>query len=280
MAAQHPPELIQSVQAQANLRLRFGLVILAIMLVAISFWGPTHPETNVLEIAAFAVVYVSYTLAALYASRRPDRIAPDTLVVATAILDPLVVTVWLSMAGASSLLVVGFYLFTILGFGFRIGARAMHICQAVSMLGLGVVSSVSPIWRAQPFFAMSHIVLLLVVPLYAGSLIRKVQAARAAAERASLAKSQLLAKVSHELRTPLTGIVSTASLIEAQSREGESAQRARSIVDLALGLDLEIKQLLDLSRIESGRDAHQEIAFDLRQVTDHVASTLAPIAAG
>jgi len=279
LSRSHPPELIQSVQAQADLRMRFGLVMLAVMLVALYFWGPTHPDTHVLEIAGFAFVYIAYNLAALYASRRHDVIPPQALVMATAILDPLVVTFWLYIAGQSSLLVVGFYLFTILGFGFRIGAAAMHVCQAVAILGLGAVAIASPIWRAQPFFALSHIVLLLVVPLYAGVLIRKVQAARDAAERASLAKSQLLAKVSHELRTPLTGIVSTASLIEAQSREGDSAQRARSIVDLALGLDLEIKQLLDLSRIESGRDAQQEIAFDIRQVTDHVATTLAPIAA-
>jgi two-component system sensor histidine kinase RpfC len=275
----HPPELIQSVQAQANLRLRLGLAMQVVLLVALAFWGPPHPDTNVLEIATFAFAYVSYTVAAVYASRRYDLLPPRVQVLATAVIDPLVVTVWLYIAGQSSLVIVGFYLFTILGFGFRIGATAMHVCQAVSILGLGVVAGLSPIWRAQPFFAMSHIVLLLVVPLYAGSLIRKVQAARDAAERASLAKSQLLAKVSHELRTPLTGIVSTASLIETQSRETDSSQRARSIVDLALGLDLEIKQLLDLSRIESGRDAHQEIAFDLRQVTDHVASTLAPIAA-
>ena len=148
MAASHPPELIQSVQAQAALRLRFGLVVLAIMLAAISFWGPTHPGTNVLEVAAFALVYVAYNFAALYASRRHDVIPPDALVIATAILDPLVVTVWLYIAGQSSLLVVGFYLFTILGFGFRIGARAMHICQAVSIIGLGVVAALSPIWRA------------------------------------------------------------------------------------------------------------------------------------
>src|SRR5690606_34627642 len=58
-----------------------------------------------------------------------------------------------------------------------------------------------------------------------------------------------------------------------------SVERARSIIKLALGLDLEIKQLLDLSRIEAGRDKVQEIVFDLSQVSDHIQRTLAPIAA-
>src|SRR3546814_15501149 len=84
-------------------------------------------------------------------------------------------------------------------------------------------------------------------------LIRKLQDARAAAERASLAKSQLLAKVSHELRTPLTGIVSTASLNEAQSTDADSVERAHSIIGLALGPDPEIRQLLDLSRRSAER---------------------------
>src|SRR5690606_1037554 len=147
-----------------------------------------------------------------------------------------------------------------------------------SILGLGAVSIFSPIWRSQPFFALSHLVLLLVVPLYAGVLIQKLKAAREMAERASQAKSQLLAKVSHELRTPLTGIVSTASLIESQSADVESVARARSIVGLALGLDLEIKQLLDLSRIEAGRDEGQRVAFEVQQVGGHILRTLGPIA--
>ena len=273
------PELIQSVRAQATLRLKIGLAVLALMLSALSFWGPTHPNTHFWEVGMVAAAYIVYCLATFQASRRDDLVAPRDLVIATAILDPLILSIWLLIAGHSSLLIVGFYLFTILGFGFRIGTTAMHICQAVSFLGLAVVSMISPIWQANPFFALSHLVLLLVVPLYAGLLIRKLQAARSAAERASLAKSQLLAKVSHELRTPLTGIVSTASLIEAMSSDTESVVRAHSIIDLALGLDLEIKQLLDLSRIESGRDEQQNIAFNIPRVTDHIARTLAPVAA-
>ena len=278
MDAMASADLTQSVRAQASLRLKFGLVVLAIMLAAISFWGPTHPETHIWEIGGIAVTYILYNLAAFYASRRGDLLSARDLVVATAILDPLVLSAWLYVAGQSSLLIVGFYLFTILGFGFRIGLTAMHICQAASILGLGLVAVLSPIWHKQPFFALSHVVLLIVVPLYAGVLIRKLQSAREAAERASLAKSQLLAKVSHELRTPLTGIVSTASLIEAQSADADSVERANAIIDLALGLDLEIKQLLDLSRIEAGRDSPQQIAFDIHQVTDHIVRTLSPVA--
>lgn len=279
MDALSSPELVHSVRAQARLRLTFGLFVLVAMLAAISFWGPTHPGTDTLEIAAIAVAYVSYNLAAFYASGRPDLLSSRDLIVATAILDPMVYSAWLFIAGPSSLLIVGLYLFTILGFGFRVGRTAMHLCQAASILGLGAVALFSPIWHSQPFFALSHLVLLLVVPLYAGMLIRKLQDAREAAERASHAKSQLLAKVSHELRTPLTGIVSTASLIEVQSTDPGSVERAHAIIDLALGLDLEIKQLLDLSRIESGRDEPQQIAFDIDQVINHIVRTLSPIAA-
>lgn len=279
MDGSSPAQLTQSVRAQANLRLKFGMFVLAAMLGAISFWGPTHPETHILEIAGVAVGYIIYNLTAFFASRHPGWLSSRDLVVVTAILDPLVVSGWLFIAGPSSLLIVGLYLFTILGFGFRVGLTAMHICQAASILGLGAVAIFSPIWRSQPFFALSHLVLLLVVPLYAGMLIRKLQNARAAAERASLAKSQLLAKVSHELRTPLTGIVSTASLIEAQSADADSVERAHSIVGLALGLDTEIKQLLDLSRIEAGRDEQHLVAFEIGQVTARLVRTLQPIAA-
>ncbi len=272
-------DLIQSVQAQATLRLKFGLFVAAVFLAAMAYWGPARPETQVLEVGAICVTYLLYNLTAYYFSHRGSLLSPRDIVVATAVLDPLMLSLWLFVAGKASILFVGFYLFTILGFGFRVGRTAMHLCQGVSIIGFGLVSALSPTWRDNPLFEISHLVLLTVVPLYAGVLISKLKAAREAAERASHAKSELLAKVSHELRTPLTGIVSTASLIEAEASDQGSVERARSVIELALGLDLEIKQLLDLSRVESGREQAQEIAFDVRQVTDHVARTLAPIAA-
>lgn len=273
------PELLHSVRAQATLRLKFGLLVQVLMLAAVGWWGASRPENQTLEVGGIVAAYLAYNLAAYWLAHRGNLLSPRDLVVATAILDPLMLSAWLFIVGQASPLFVGFYLFTILGFGFRIGRQAMHLCQAVSMLGFGLVAMLSPDWSSHPLFGFSHLVLLTVVPLYAGVLIGKLQAARELAERASLAKSQLLAKVSHELRTPLTGIVSTASLIEARSPDAESTERAHSIIELALGLDLEIKQLLDLSRIEAGRDRQQDVAFRASQLADHVLRTLSPVAA-
>jgi two-component system sensor histidine kinase RpfC len=273
------PELVQSVRAQASLRLKFGLFVVAMMLIAIHYWGPARPQNQAWEIGGIGTAYLLYNLTAFYLSHHGRLFSARDMVVATAILDPLMLSAWLVVVGEASTLFVAFYLFTILGFGFRVGRPAMHLCQMASILGFGLVSVMSPAWREHPLFEVSHLVLLAMVPFYAGGLISKLQAAREAAERASLAKSQLLAKVSHELRTPLTGIVSTASLLEAQSTDPGSIERAHSIIDMALALDVEIKQLLDLSRIEAGRDEQQQIAFEIPQVTEHVARTLGPVAA-
>lgn len=272
------PELARSVRAQASLRLKFGLVVVVAMLAAVAYWGSPRPQSQAWEIGGIATAYLLYNGVAYYLSRLQRPRWTWGLLVATAILDPLMLSAWLLVAGQASPLFVGFYLFTILGFGFRIGRQAMHLCQVVSILGFALVAWLSPDWRENPLFAFSHLALLTMVPLYAGTLIDKLQAARAAAERASLAKSQLLAKVSHELRTPLTGIVSTASLIEAHA-DPAGAARAHSIIELAMGLDLEIKELLDFSRIEAGQDRNQATAFEIGQVTGYLQRTLAPIAA-
>ena len=272
-------ELVRSVRAQAALRLKFGLFVVVVMLAAISYWGSARPENQPWEIGGFCAAYLFYNLTAYYFAHNDRLVPPGVMVAATAVLDPLMLSAWLFIGGESSVLFIGFYLFTILGYGFRIGRTAMQLCQAMSIAGFGLVSATSPAWQDKPLFEISHLVLLVVVPLYANVLIQKLTVAREMAERASQAKSQLLANVSHELRTPLTGIVSTASLIGEQSPDGDSVERAHAIVDLALALDAEIKQLLDLSRIEAGRDEGQKIAFELTQVGEHLSRTLGPVAA-
>jgi PAS domain S-box-containing protein len=95
-------------------------------------------------------------------------------------------------------------------------------------------------------------------------------------------KSQFLATMSHELRTPLNSILGFTSLM----REGaagpltEEQRRQLGFVHASgehlLAL---ISDLLDLSRIESGRMELANAPFDFAEVVQEVASNLKPMAA-
>lgn len=241
-------EANRNVIAQANFRLSFG-VLVAVTIAVVHWFGSARPDVGDGLVFGMLGGYIGYAAIARLLAARPQWLGNRDLVVITAVIDPLILSAWMYFAGGSSMVFVAFYLFTTLGFGFRVGTMAMHICQAFSLVGFGIVVMASPLWQENLLFAASHALLLVVVPLYAASLVRRINAAREAAEFDSRAKSQLLAKVSHELRTPLTGIVADAQLLEVEAVDAGTVNRARSIQRLATTLDSEIKQLLDLSKI-------------------------------
>jgi PAS domain S-box-containing protein len=83
----------------------------------------------------------------------------------------------------------------------------------------------------------------------------ELEAARSAAEKANLAKSEFLSSMSHELRTPLSAILGFAQLIDSGSPPPSPAQKRSLDQILKAGwylLDL-INEILDLALIESGK---------------------------
>ncbi|MEP6961393.1 MAG: PAS domain S-box protein [Acidobacteriota bacterium] len=83
----------------------------------------------------------------------------------------------------------------------------------------------------------------------------ELERARAAAEKANLAKSDFLSSMSHELRSPLNAILGFAQLIHSDTPPPNTAQAASidQILHAGWYLLALINEILDLAQIESGK---------------------------
>ena len=104
---------------------------------------------------------------------------------------------------------------------------------------------------------------------------RLMARSEAAAQEASRAKSTFLANMSHELRTPMTAILGFADLLGAPALpDDERVAHARTIKRNGEQLMRLLNDLLDLSKIESGKFTVESIDCSPLEVLGDVASLL------
>jgi len=96
------------------------------------------------------------------------------------------------------------------------------------------------------------------------------------AEAAIQSKSEFLANVSHELCTPLNGVIGMTGLLLDTKLGEEQRSYAEMVRDSADALLSVVNNLLDLSRIETGRFQLDIAEFDLRAIFDEFAGIVSP----
>ncbi|MBE5880756.1 MAG: response regulator [Lachnospiraceae bacterium] len=84
-------------------------------------------------------------------------------------------------------------------------------------------------------------------------LTEELELAKNEAESANRAKSQFLARMSHEIRTPINAVIGMNEMILRESREEEIRKYAMDVKDSSVVLLNLINEILDSSKIESGK---------------------------
>jgi PAS domain S-box-containing protein len=110
-------------------------------------------------------------------------------------------------------------------------------------------------------------------------LLEAERAARGEAERAGQMKDEFLATLSHELRTPLNAVLGWAQLLQMPSVDAKEMAEGVTIIERNARAQAQIiEDLLDMSRIISGKVRLEVQSLDLASVVQAALETVQPAA--
>jgi two-component system, sensor histidine kinase RpfC len=176
------------------------------------------------------------------------------------------ITYVMFISGEIGSLFFGIYLWVTVGNGLRYGPKSLLMAQAFSVLGFVAVILSNDYWLTHSTLSMGLLLTLTSIPLFTFVLLGRLKHAVTHAEEANQAKSIFLANMSHEMRTPLNGVIGASDLILSTPLNTEQKDLVKTLRNSGHILLKLIEEVLDFSKIESGKLTAEIVDFDLHSM--------------
>jgi two-component system sensor histidine kinase RpfC len=251
---------------------RLALVTVIVGYLTITDWAG-HESTRDSVLYVLFGLYLAVAVGLLIEICRQPEVCPRRRVIGM-IGDNVAIATCMYLTTDLGAPLFGVFLFVTFGNGFRYGRFYLFASQVLAIAGFSAVLLLNPYWHDQGVLGSGLMFSMVILPLYVSTLLTRIQRARESAEAANIEKTRFLSTMSHEMRTPLNGVIGINELLFATPLSPEQRELLHSSQGSAQLMLSLVSNILDISRIESGRLQLEHVEFDLHRLLHTTLRTL------
>ncbi|MBT8468554.1 MAG: response regulator, partial [Deltaproteobacteria bacterium] len=245
---------------------------------ALGHWSTGANQTDLKLMTIYGLAGIAMLALGWRAHRQPPPLAWSLHIGGSAF---LVVTATVTLAYALGGDPSDFYIYLLIQLA--AGAlvhdwRWLAVIMLVGYLGWGITSLWVPDvnWVKSVGYLFGFSAITIGIHYARSRALIQMEELRLAAERASQAKTHLLANVSHEVRTPMNGVLGLSALLldtDLDEKQKKMITAIRESADALVGI---VDEILDFSQLQKGQVELDDAPFDMRTVIDGVVDLMQP----
>ncbi len=269
--------------SQSLARVVIGSLVAIFILVM--YYRSDQTQSNDLWLSFLGVS--GYTLAAFgwlfWVKKTPEQFQNRRYISVLGDLFTITFTLHLSASNASYFYPL--YLWVIVGNGLRFGARFLLVGIVAGFLGFGSLLAFNPFWQSNLNIGIGLLAGVVILPLFylkvlnrSNQLNQRLEEELEKSKAAEKAKGDFLANMSHEIRTPMNGVLGMVEILGDTNLDPTQREQLTIIQRSADSLLNILNDILDYSKIASGKLEMEEIVLDLKETLQDVIRLLKPTA--